>query len=100
MQFLRRTNRTALALCLNAFVLLLILLAITTRDGRLFSGSPAFGQMNSTQSGQGVVVMPGQLSANTWGCFVVDNSNQPLSVYQFSPSDHNLKLAAARDIQY
>jgi hypothetical protein len=102
MKFLRRTNRTVLALCLNAFILLLILLAITTRDGRLLSESTAFGQIdgNAIALARGVVVMPGQLSANTWGCFVVDNWNQTLSVYQFSPSDHNLKLAAARDIQY
>jgi hypothetical protein len=103
MRQLLHTNRTALALCINAFILVLILLAIISKDGRLLPGSSAFGQYQivppSSPKG-GLTVMPGQLSPNTWGCYVIDPMNQTLSVYQFSPGEHNLRLAAARDIQY
>jgi hypothetical protein len=98
-----KSNRTVLALCANAFILLLILLAIVSRDGRLLPGSTAFGQLQlipPTAPSNGLTVMPGQLSPNTWGCYVIDPVNQTLSVYQFSPGEHNLRLAAARDIQY
>ena len=97
------SKRTFLAICANAVVLLLILLAITSRDGRLLPGSLAFGQYQLTPSvmpATGVTVMPGQLAPNTWGCYVIDPQNQTLSVYQFSPGEHELRLAAARDIQY
>jgi len=102
MRSLIKTNRMALALCFNGVVLLMILLAIMARDGRGF-GTPAFGQaqlpMAATGSG-GIVVMPGQLSPNTWGCYVMDSQNQTLCVYQFSPGEKELRLAAARDIRY
>ena len=103
MRTLLNANRTVLALCFNGIVLLLILLAIATRDGRGFGGSTAFGQMQLPQavtSNSGIVIMPGQLAPNHWGCYVLDSQNQTLSVYQFEPGEHDLKLAAARDIQY
>jgi hypothetical protein len=96
-------NRTVLALCANAFILLLILLAITSKDGRFWPGSPAFGQYQTTPQtlpATGLTVMPGQLSPNTWGCYMIDPQNQTLCVYQFSPGEHILRLTAARDIQY
>jgi hypothetical protein len=103
MRSLLQSNRTALALCFNGVLLLLILLAMIARDGRGFGGSPAFAQVQLPQpvtSTGGIVVMPGQLSPNTWGCYVMDSQNQTLSVYQFSPGEKELRLAAARDIQY
>jgi hypothetical protein len=103
MRRLFNANRTLFALCANGLILLLILLAIVGRDGRLLSGSPAFGQYRTISQPAppgGLTVMPGQLSPNTWGCYVIDTQNQTLSVYQFSPGEHLLRLAAARDIEY
>jgi hypothetical protein len=103
MQNLLRSNRMLFAVGFNGIVLLLILVAMIARDGRGFGSSAAFGQsLFSPSSGGagGLVVMPGQLSPNTWGCYVMDSQNQTLSVYQFSPGEHELKLAAGRDIQY
>jgi hypothetical protein len=103
MRSLLKTNRTALALCFNGVVLLMILLAIMARDGRGFGTSAAFGQVQlpPPSAGNGsIVVMPGQLSPNTWGCYVMDSQNQTLCVYQFSPGEKELRLAAARDVQY
>ena len=92
-----------MALCFNGVVLLMILLAILMRDGRGFGASAAFAQPQALSTGagsSGMVVMPGQLSPNTWGCYVMDSQNQTLCVYQFSPGEKELRLAAARDIQY
>jgi hypothetical protein len=102
MRSLLQSNRTALALCFNGVVLLMILLAIMTRDGRGFGASPAFGQtpLPAAVNTAGVVVMPGQLSATHWGCYVMDPQNQTLSVYEYNPGETVLKLTAARDIQY
>ncbi len=96
-------NRIVAALYFNGAVMLLVLLTLFTRDGRGPGGSTALGQaLFPTISGSsgGLVVMPGQLSPNTWGCYVMDAQNQTLSVYQFSPGEHELRSAAARDIQY
>ncbi len=93
-------NPTVLALTANAFVLLLILLAVTSRDGRGFPGSVAMGQMSLPQTGGPLSVMPAQLSANHWGCYLLDAQNQTLCVYEFDPGGPLLKLSAARDIQY
>jgi hypothetical protein len=102
---MRRTlfaNRTIFALCANAVLLLLILLAIAGRDGRLLPGSVALGQMQAlsqtSSTPGGLSVMPGQIAPNMWGCYVMDTQNQTLSVYQFFPAQPNLKLMAARDI--
>lgn len=100
MKFLQ-SNRLALLLTVNVVVMGLVLLLAVNRDGRSMSGSSAFGQgMPMPANASGLTIMPGQLSPNTWGCYVMDPFNETLSVYQFSPGEHNLKLAAARDIRY
>ncbi len=48
----------------------------------------------------GLFVMPGQLSPNTWGCYLMDTDHQTLSVYQYSPSEPVLRLVAARSFKY
>jgi hypothetical protein len=96
-------NRIVLALFANAFLLLLILLAVTSRDGRWLPGSVAFGQLQSLSQPAAagpLSVMPAQLAPNTWGCYVMDAQNQTLCVYRFDPGKPLLLLAAARDIQY
>jgi hypothetical protein len=107
------SHRTVIALTVNAVILSLIFLAIISRDGRLLPGSIALGQYQSpayqspsgatpgsSTGSAGLTVMPGQLSPNTWGCYVIDPQNQTLGVYQFTPGEHLLRLAASRDIQY
>ncbi len=96
-----------IALCANAALLLLILLSVSTRQGRAQAGAiavttadPQLRQPANAPSPVGLTVMPGQLSATHWGCYVLDSQNQTLCVYQFDPSGTDLRLAAARDIQY
>ena len=101
MRSLLQSNRTVFALCFNGIVLLLILLAVSTREGRSFGQTQPPSQATpATAPSTGLTVMPAQLSLNTWGCYVMDAQNQTLCVYQFSPGEHELRLAAARDIQY
>jgi hypothetical protein len=83
-----------LAISLNAALLLGVFLLIFTHEGR------SYGQAQPPAPSASVVIMPAQLSPNTWGCYVMDSQNQTLSVYQYTPGDHDLRLAAARDIQY
>jgi hypothetical protein len=105
MRSLFHTNRIMIALCANAALLLLILISVSTRQGRAQAGAIAVTTAESrppttAPSGGTLTVMPGQLSPNHWGCYVMDSQNQTLCVYQFDPSGTELRLAAARDIQY
>jgi hypothetical protein len=100
-----RTNRKIfLALCANGIILLLLLLAVISRDNPLNIGSPAFANRVTvpdaidTIGGPSLHVMPAQLSPNTWGCYLLDDQNLTLSVYQYSPGDKLLRFAAARNI--
>jgi hypothetical protein len=84
-----------LAVSINAALLIGVMLLIFSREGR------SYGQVTTVPPLPGsVVIMPAQLSPNTWGCYVMDSQNQTLSVYQYTPGEHDLRLAAARDIQY
>jgi hypothetical protein len=83
-----------LALSINAALLVGVILLIFSREGR------SYGQVQLPAPTSNIVIMPGQLSPNTWGCYVMDSANQTLTVYQYTPGDHDLRLAAARDIQY
>jgi hypothetical protein len=48
--------------------------------------------------GNGLFIMPAQLSPNTWGCYLLDSQKQTLCVYQFLPGEKLLRFMAARDI--
>src|SRR5580692_5733968 len=102
MQRPRRDRKVFLALCANAAVLLLILLVLVERDNRLVLGSAALAdsQTPTAAGGNGLFVMPGQLSSNTWGCYLMDTDHQTLSVYQYTPSEQILRLVAARSFRY
>jgi hypothetical protein len=103
MRSIFHANKTVLALIANAVLLLLILVAISTRDGRLLSGSAALGQTvpgtGAQQPTNVLTIMPCQLSQYLWGCYMVDPQNQTLCVYEYLPNQE-LKLLAARDIEY
>lgn len=99
----RQSRKIFLALCANAVLLFLILMALMSRDGRLGITSAAFAQMQGQPviaGANGLYVVPGQLSPNTWGCYLLDNENHTLCVYQYSPGERMLRFAAARDFEY
>ena len=103
MQPSRRDRKVFLALCANAAVLLLILLVLIGRDNRLALASTAMADSQAplgSSGGNGLFVMPGQLSPNTWGCYLMDTDHQTLCVYQYSPGEQILRLVAARSFRY
>jgi hypothetical protein len=47
-----------------------------------------------------LTMMPAQISANGFGCYVLDSTHQTISIYEYLPGDHDLKFLAARDISF
>jgi hypothetical protein len=83
-------------------VAVLLLANLLVMLGR--SSSPwesiALGQRQAPiAGGAGIFVMPAQLSASQWGCYLLDVDNGTLCVYQFQPPGSQLKFLAARDIK-
>lgn len=53
----------------------------------------------SIAGGDGIFIMPAQLTTNGWGCYLLDSQKQTLCIYQFFPGEKQLKLMAARDLR-
>ena len=47
-----------------------------------------------------LTMMPAQISANGFGCYLLDSTHQTISIYEYLPGDHDLKFLAARDISF
>src|SRR4051812_11494798 len=93
-----RHNPIAYALYANAAVLCAILVVVLFKDS---SPPAALAQMQqaSIAGGGGVFVMPGQLSKDTFGCFLLDVDAQTLAVYRYD-LDKQLRLAAVRNFRF
>lgn len=93
------------ALCVNAVLLGLILLVLVFKDSQpSVLAAPAWGQAGGAEAamapaGSGPLIMPGQLSPNAWGCYLLDNQRQTLCVYEYLHNE-GLRLVAARDVRY
>jgi hypothetical protein len=98
----RRANPIAVALYVNAALLLAILVAVVS-GGRVPSVLPeAFGQVpQPIAGGSGMYLMPAQFAVNSWGCYVMDVDAQTLIAYEFMPArGGKLKLVTARSIRH
>ena len=98
----RRGTAVATALYVNAALLLAILAVMVSRAGGSGSFlSAAFAAEGQPIAGGGnLYLMPGQLSINTFGCYVMDTDNQTLCAYQFYPGEKELRLVAARNFRH
>jgi hypothetical protein len=112
----RHPQPIVLALYANAAALSLILIVLIARasstgDGLsdLARAANALEPVAFAQDGpqaqpragaSGLFLMPGQLSTNTWGCWVLDANVQTLAAYQYYPGDKMLRLVAARNIRF
>lgn len=97
----RRNNMTAYALWANAALLAGLLIAMLSRGNTPNILPQAFGQYPQPIAGaSGIYIMPGQLSTNVWGCYLVDVDSQTLVTYQFSPGDKQLRMVAARNFRF
>lgn len=98
----KRPTSFTIALYANALAIGLVGLGLLSK-----SNGPTFLPAAMAQQGPqpiaggaGLFLMPGQLSTNTWGCYVMDVDRQTLMVYTYQPGERWLKLAAARDFTY
>jgi hypothetical protein len=98
-----KSNAVAIALYVNAAILLAILAVLLGRD-RL--GLPtAYGDLSVPQQmpiagGNGIYVMPCQLHPSVWGCEVLDTNHQTLCIYDYRADKQSLVLTASRFIGY
>jgi len=99
----RRRNPVAIALYVNAAVLVAILAVLLARDsGQPMLPAAAFAQAQppGIAGGAGIFIMPAQFSSNLWGCYILDVDKQTLCAYTASGSPPQLKLVAARDYRW
>jgi len=50
--------------------------------------------------GGGLFLMPAQFAVNQWGCYIMDIDRQTICAYHYLPTEHNLRLVAARNFTY
>ena len=96
-------NRSVvIALYVNAAVLIGGALYLAT--GNISLMPTALAQQSPPRSSPAVTaqlsIIPVQMSATTWGCYMLDADSQVLCVYQYVPGERLLKLQAARNIAY
>jgi len=100
----RRRNAVAVALYVNAALVLAVLVALLSRGGGpSISVLPrAFGAEGAQPiaGGGSLYLMPGQMSLNKFGCYVMDTDAQTLCVYRFDGAASKLKLMAARNFRH
>jgi hypothetical protein len=98
----RHRNPVAVALYVNAAVLVAILAVLVARDSHPTMVPMAMGQAQqpAIAGGAGLFVMPAQFSGNVWGCYILDVDQQTLCAYNVTGSPPKLKLIAARDFRY
>jgi hypothetical protein len=88
------------SLSLNVAIMAL-LLATLMRSGEIIPAAWAqFPQAQPPLASREVIVAPGQLASNQWGCYVLDTRANTLCIYQYSPGDRMLRLHASRAITH
>jgi hypothetical protein len=96
----RPKNPVVLALWANAILLGGILAVLLARGGPSLLPAAMAQYQPPIAGGAGVFVMPGQLSREIWGCYLLDVDRQTLVAYEYQPGIHQLKFAAARTYKY
>jgi hypothetical protein len=97
----RSHNPVAVALYVNAGILLAILFVLTRRSPFPDMLPAAMAQSQGPiAGGGGVYVMPAQFHAESWGCYLLDVDAQTLCTYEYDPGAQKLKLTSARDFRY
>ena len=91
--FTKPRHPLTVPLLLNAALLVAILCVLGLR-----ADAPAAAQVNP-QGGGNLYAMPGQLSQNVWGCWVLDVDQQRLLAYRYAGGRNDLSLVAARSLR-
>ncbi len=96
----RMSKKLFVALTVNAALVGVLLLTVAGRGPAAAVAQPLPAALGGGAARGGMTVMPAQMTVNTYGCFVLDADHQTLTAYQFLPGEKDLKLVAARDVQY
>lgn len=96
-------RRLLIALYVNAAAVAGLLLYLVFSNQSVMPA--AYGQLSRPAvapdvSGDGLSLVPVQMSTNTWGCYLLDAKAQVICVYQYVPGERLLRLQAARNIAY
>ena len=94
-------NPVAIALYVNAALLLAILVAVLARtDGPALTPAALAQAQQPIAGGAGLFIVPGQFSSNIWGLYLMDVDQQTICAYTITGSPPQLKLIAARNFRY
>jgi hypothetical protein len=98
----RRRNTLAVALYVNAAVLVAVGMVLLGRDATpsLLPTTMAQVQPGGIAGGGGIYLMPAQFSQTVWGCYILDVERQTLCAYTTSGAPPQLKLIAARNFAH
>lgn len=95
---MKQSRVTNIALYAIAALLLANLVAMLCRSEGVSLLPAALAQRQAPiAGGAGLFVMPAQLSANQWGCYLMDVDRGTLCVYQYQPGSIRLQFVAARN---
>jgi hypothetical protein len=100
-------NPVAIALYVNAAILLVILGVLLGRDSTPMLTPAALAQAVQGGAGQpalsggaGVFIAPAQFSTTVWGVYLLDVDQQTICAYSISGNPPQLRLTAARNFRY
>ncbi|MCP4377161.1 MAG: hypothetical protein GY794_13420 [bacterium] len=94
----RVTSQTPMLQWVIVVVLSVIATCLVLEMG--YGASNATAQVTSVGSGDGVMVVGGQITKDSYGLYLVDTKRQSLCVYQWLPGSRKLRLLAARTFRY
>lgn len=93
----RSTSGARKGIYLVAALLLANLLVLLAKGPGGWAATAWAQRQGPIAGGAGLFVMPGQLSGNSWGCYLMDVDRGTLCVYQFLPGSKQLQFVAARN---
>jgi hypothetical protein len=95
----RSLQKLVVALLSLNVAMVALLLATVMRSNEVMPAAWAqVPQVQPPSVSREVIVAPGQLANNQWGCYVLDTRANTLCVYQYSPGERMLRLQASRAI--
>ena len=83
-----------------SLVILLVVLAAGLLTQLVVSQATVHAQTHTSATREGVFVVAGQISGETYGLYLVDYEKKTLCVYKYLPKDRQLRLMAARTYAY
>jgi hypothetical protein len=96
----RRRNPVAVALYVNAALLVAVLAVLLARPDTPSLTPAALAQAQQPiAGGAGLFIVPGQFSSNIWGVYLMDVDQQTICAYTVTGSPPQLKLIAARNFR-